>query len=106
MMNNWVVGASIAAIALIHAASSAFAADKPVYAVLLKSLSNQFFSAAAKGVGEGAKKKADVDIIVAEGRGPRPVGRVPGQRLRNDAGEEAGRDDRLRRSTRPSCCPA
>ena len=56
MMNNWVVGASIATIALIHAASSAFAADKPVYAVLMKTLSNQFFSAAAKGVDEGAKK--------------------------------------------------
>ncbi len=60
-------GASIAAIALIHSAPSAFAGDKPVYALLLKSLSNQFFSAAAKGADEGAKK-ADVDIILAEGQ--------------------------------------
>ncbi len=67
MMNNWVAGASIAAVALIQAASSAFAADKPVYAVLMKTLSNQFFSAAAKGVDEGARI-ADVDIILAEGQ--------------------------------------
>ena len=39
---------------------NAFAADRPLYAVLVKSLSNQFFSAAAKGVDEGARK-ADVD---------------------------------------------
>jgi ABC-type sugar transport system substrate-binding protein len=48
-------------------ASGAFAADKPLYAVLVKSLSNQFFIAAAKGVDEGAKK-AGVDIILAEGQ--------------------------------------
>jgi ABC-type sugar transport system substrate-binding protein len=67
LMKHWVAGASIAAIALTYSASSAFAADKPLYAVLMKSLSNAFFSAAAKGVDEGAKK-ADVEIILAEGQ--------------------------------------
>ena len=66
MIKHWVTGASIAAVALIHSAPSAFAADKLVYAVLLKTLSNQFFIAAAKGVDAGAKK-AEVDIILAAG---------------------------------------
>jgi ABC-type sugar transport system substrate-binding protein len=63
-MKYWVAGASIAAFALTYSASGAFAADKPVYAVLLKSLSQQFFSSVAIGVDEGAKK-ADVDIVLA-----------------------------------------
>jgi ABC-type sugar transport system substrate-binding protein len=46
--------------------ASAFAADRPVYALLMKSLSNQFFIAAAKGVDEGAKE-AEVGIILAAG---------------------------------------
>ncbi len=66
-MKHWLASVSIALIALTHSASSAFAADEPVYAVLLKSLSNQFFSIVAKGADEGAKK-ADVDIILAEGQ--------------------------------------
>jgi D-allose transport system substrate-binding protein len=65
-MKLWVACASIAAVALGQPASSALAADKPVYAVLLKTLSNQFFIAAAKGVDEGAKK-AGVDVILAAG---------------------------------------
>ena len=44
-MKNWVAGASIAAIALIYGASSAFAADKPVYAVLLSRCLDDEFSA-------------------------------------------------------------
>src|SRR5208337_704951 len=67
VIKNWVTVASIAAFAFDLAGSSAFAADKPVYAVLMKTLSNQFFIAAAKGVDEGARL-ADVDIILAEGQ--------------------------------------
>jgi len=66
VMKLWVACASIAAVVLGQPASGALAADKPVYAVLLKTLSNQFFIAAAKGVDEGAKK-AGVDIILAAG---------------------------------------
>ena len=66
MIKNWISGASIAAIALAHLASGALAAEKPVYAVLLKSLSQQFFSVVAKGVDEGARK-ADVGIVLAAG---------------------------------------
>ena len=66
VMKLWVACASIAAVALGQPASSAFAADKPVYAVLLKTLSNQFFIAAAKGIDEGAKK-AGVDVILGAG---------------------------------------
>src|SRR5271165_2664946 len=67
VIKNWVTVASIAAFAFDLAGSSAFAADKPVYAVLMKTLSNQFFVAAAKGVDEGARI-AGVDIILAEGQ--------------------------------------
>jgi ABC-type sugar transport system substrate-binding protein len=66
MTKHWVVAASIAALGLRLANSSAFAAEKPVYAVLLKTLSNQFFVAAAKGVDEGSRV-AGVDIILAAG---------------------------------------
>ena len=55
--------ASIAALALGLAASAAFAADKPVYGVLMKTLSNPFWGAMEKGVDAGAKK-ADVDIFL------------------------------------------
>ena len=55
--------ASIAAFALGLAASAAFAADKPVYGVLMKTLSNPFWGAMEKGVDAGAKK-ADVDIFL------------------------------------------
>jgi ABC-type sugar transport system substrate-binding protein len=67
LIKNRISCASIASIALAYSASGAFAADKPLYAVLVKSLSNQFFIAAAQGVDEGARK-ADVDIILAEGQ--------------------------------------
>ena len=66
MIKNWISGASFGAIALAHLASGALAADKPVYAVLMKTLSNQFFIAATKGIDEGAKK-AEVDVILAAG---------------------------------------
>ena len=66
LIKNWISGTSIAAIALAHLATGALAADKPVYAVLMKTLSNQFFIAAAKGADEGAKE-AEVDIILAAG---------------------------------------
>ena len=55
--------ASIAAFALGLAASPPFAADKPVYGVLMKTLSNPFWGAMEKGVDAGAKK-ADVDIFL------------------------------------------
>ena len=73
LMNNWVAGASIAAIALIHPASSAFAADKPVYAVLMKTLSNQFFSAAAKGV-EAPRRRTSISssLRARPASGPSP----------------------------------
>ena len=67
LMKHWVAGASIAALALGLAGSSTFADDKPVYAVLMKTMSNQFFVAAAKGVDEGARI-AGVDIVLAEGQ--------------------------------------
>ena len=58
LIKNWISGASIAAIALAHLASGALAADKPVYAVLMKTLSNQFFIAAAKGVEAPRKRRS------------------------------------------------
>jgi ABC-type sugar transport system substrate-binding protein len=67
VIRNLVTAASIALFALGLAGSTACAADKPVYAVLMKTLSNQFFVAAAKGVDEGARI-AGVDIILAEGQ--------------------------------------
>lgn len=42
MLKRLTLGASIAAFALGLAASAAFAADKPVYGVLMKTLSNPF----------------------------------------------------------------
>jgi ABC-type sugar transport system substrate-binding protein len=64
---NRVIVAAIAAVVLDLAGLTVFAADKPVYAVLVKTMSNQFFVAAAKGVDEGARI-AGVDIILAEGQ--------------------------------------
>src|SRR5271165_4226768 len=63
MLKRLTSSASIAALALGLAASAAFAADKPVYGVLMKTLSNPFWGAMEKGVDEGAKK-ADVDIFL------------------------------------------
>jgi len=59
MLKRLVFGASIAA--LTFAASAAFAADKPVFGVLMKTLSNPFWGAMEKGVDVGAKK-AGVDV--------------------------------------------
>ena len=67
MIKHWVTFATMAAFALDLVGSSAYAADRPVYAVLMKTLSNQFFVAAVKGVDEGARI-AGVDIILAEGQ--------------------------------------
>src|SRR5271154_4201360 len=63
MLKRFTLGASIAALALGLAASTAFAADKPVYGVLMKTLSNPFWGAMEKGVDEGAKS-AGVDIFL------------------------------------------
>jgi D-allose transport system substrate-binding protein len=63
MLKRLTSSASIAALALGLAASAAYAADKPVYGVLMKTLSNPFWGAMEKGVDEGAKK-ADVDIFL------------------------------------------
>ena len=63
MLKHCIASVSMAALALGLAASSAFAADKPVYGVLMKTLSNPFWGAMEKGVDEGAKK-ADVDIFL------------------------------------------
>ena len=63
MLKHCVAAVSIAALALGVAASSALAADRPVYGVLMKTLSNPFWGAMEKGVDEGAKK-ADVAIFL------------------------------------------
>src|SRR5579863_5662308 len=61
MLKRLILGASIAALTLT--ASAAFAADKPVYGVLMKTLSNPFWGAMEKGVDVGAKA-AGVDIFL------------------------------------------
>ena len=61
MLKRLVFGASIAA--LTFAASAAFAADKPVFGVLMKTLSNPFWGAMEKGVDVGAKN-AGVDVYL------------------------------------------
>ena len=63
MLKRLTFGASIAALALGLAASAAYAEDKPVYGVLMKTLSNPFWSAMEKGVDAGAKN-AGVDIFL------------------------------------------
>ncbi|HZZ60110.1 MAG TPA: substrate-binding domain-containing protein [Roseiarcus sp.] len=63
MLKHCVAAVSIAALAFGLAATSAFAADKPVYGVLMKTLSNPFWGAMEKGVDEGARK-AGVDIFL------------------------------------------
>jgi ABC-type sugar transport system substrate-binding protein len=61
MLKDLTLGASIAALGLGLAASTAFPADKPVYGMLMKTLSNPFWGAMEKGVDVGAKN-AGVDI--------------------------------------------
>jgi D-allose transport system substrate-binding protein len=63
MLKSLTLSAAIAALAFGLAAPAAYAADKPVYGVLMKTLSNPFWGAMEKGVDEGAKK-ADVDIFL------------------------------------------
>jgi D-allose transport system substrate-binding protein len=63
MLKRLTFGASIAALALGLAASAAYAEDKPVYGVLMKTLSNPFWGAMEKGVDAGAKN-AGVDIFL------------------------------------------
>jgi D-allose transport system substrate-binding protein len=63
MLKSLTLSAAIAALALGLAAPAAYAADKPVYGVLMKTLSNPFWGAMEKGVDEGAKT-ADVDIFL------------------------------------------
>ena len=62
MLKRFATGAAVAVVALA-AASGAFAADKPVYGVLMKTLSNPFWGAMEQGVKEGAKK-ADVEYFL------------------------------------------
>jgi D-allose transport system substrate-binding protein len=63
MLKRLTFGASIAALALALAASAAYAEDKPVYSVLMKTLSNPFWGAMEKGVDAGAKN-AGVEIFL------------------------------------------
>jgi len=59
MLKTLIAGASALALTLA-VAGSAGAADKPLYGVLMKTLSNPFWGAMEKGVEEGANK-AGVD---------------------------------------------
>src|ERR1700727_1920505 len=63
MFKRSTLAVSIAALALSLATSAAFAADKPVYGVLMKTLSNPFWGAMEKGVDEGGKS-AGVEIFL------------------------------------------
>src|SRR5580704_19429814 len=63
MLKSLTLGAAIAALALGLAAPTAYAADQPVYGVLMKTLSNPFWGAMEKGVDEGAKA-AGVEIFL------------------------------------------
>ena len=63
MLKRLTCGASIAALALGLATSASFAEDKPVYGVLMKTLSNPFWGAMEKGVDAGAKN-AGVEIFL------------------------------------------
>jgi D-allose transport system substrate-binding protein len=63
MLRSLTLSAAITALALGLATPAAYAADKPVYGVLMKTLSNPFWGAMEKGVDEGAKT-ADVDIFL------------------------------------------
>ena len=62
MLKRLTLGASVTALALGVAAPTAFAVDKPVYGVLMKTLSNPFWGAMEKGVDEGGKN-AGVEIF-------------------------------------------
>jgi len=62
MLKRLIAGASVATLAL-GLSRSAHAADKPVYGVLMKTLSNPFWGAMELGVKEGAKE-ADVEYFL------------------------------------------
>lgn len=62
MLKHIIARASIVALALGFAASAS-AADKPAYAVLMKTLSNPFWNAMEQGIKAGAEK-AGVDVLV------------------------------------------
>src|ERR1700729_4646629 len=63
MFKRSTLAASIAALALGLATSAAGAANKPVYGVLMKTLSNPFWGAMEQGVRDGAKE-ADVEYFL------------------------------------------
>ena len=63
MLKNLMISASLAALALAGASTLAAAADKPVYGVLMKTLSNPFWGAMEQGVRDGAKA-ADVEYFL------------------------------------------
>ena len=58
MLKRLSLAASIAALVLGLAASAASAADKPVYGVLMKTLSNPFWGAMEKGVDRAPRTPA------------------------------------------------
>jgi D-allose transport system substrate-binding protein len=63
MLKRFTFGASIAMLGVGLAVSGASAADKPVYGVLMKTLSNPFWGAMEKGVDSGAAS-AGVEIFL------------------------------------------
>jgi D-allose transport system substrate-binding protein len=63
MLKNLMISASLAALTLTGASTLAAAADKPVYGVLMKTLSNPFWGAMEQGVRDGAKA-ADVEYFL------------------------------------------
>ena len=63
MLKRTILGLSLATLALGGLAGSAAAADKPVYGVLMKTLSNPFWGAMEQGVRDGAKE-ADVEYFL------------------------------------------
>jgi D-allose transport system substrate-binding protein len=63
MLKRTILGLSLATLALGGFATVAAAADKPVYGVLMKTLSNPFWGAMEQGVREGAKE-ADVEYFL------------------------------------------
>ena len=62
MLRKMIATASFAAIVAAVAIGGAAAADKPVYGVLMKTLSNPFWGAMEQGVRAGAKD-ADVEYF-------------------------------------------
>ena len=103
MLKRLTLGASIAALALGLAASAAHAADKPVYGVLMKTLSNPFWGAMEKGVDEGAKK-ADVDIFLQAVESDQAA--EPQLNACNTMLQKKPAAMITAASIRPSCCPA